>query len=125
MAVNTPKHLQKYDAGFVHVLKTVAPEATTATLSSNAATITKYAAQITSEALTTAAGSSQAFTITLSGVSTTDLAFVQFVGGSNTRLNLQFRAACTADTVTVTLTNTEPTNAVNGTVIFNLWVVKA
>jgi hypothetical protein len=125
MAVNTAKHLQLSDAGMVHVVRTIAPEATTATLSSNAATITKYAAQITSEALTTAAGSSQAFAITLSGVSATDLAFVQFVGGSNTRYNLQFRAACTTDTVTVTLTNTEPTNAVNGTVIFNLWVVKA
>ena len=96
----------------------------TATLVSNAATITEYAAQITSEALTTAAGASQAFVITKTGVAATDLVFVTPAGGTNTRKNYNLEAVATTNTVTVTLYNTEPTNAINGTVIFNLWVIK-
>lgn len=97
----------------------------TATLSSNAATITKRAVQVTSEALTTAAGSAQAFVLTLSGVATTDLAFVTPCGGTNTREHIQYKAICTANTVTVTVSNIGPTNAINGTVKFNLIVFKA
>lgn len=100
-------------------------DSNTATLSSNAATITKYAVQVTSEALTTAAGSSQAFVLTLTGAAATDLAFVTKAGGTNTRKNYGLEAVMTTNTCTVTLYNTEPTNAINGTVIFNLWIVKA
>lgn len=120
------KPQDSYDMGGTNLkVKTLAPEAATATLSSNAATVTKYVVQVTTEALTTAAGASQACTLTLTGVSATDLAFVQLVGGTNTRLHLQVYAACTANTVTVTIANIGPTNAVNGTIIFNVWVVKA
>lgn len=100
-------------------------DSATATLSSNAATVTKYAVVVTSEALTTAAGASQAFVITLTGAAATDLAFVTKAGGTNTRKNYQLEAVMTTNTCTVTLYNTEPTNAINGTVIFNLWIVKA
>lgn len=100
-------------------------DSATATLSSNAATITKWAAQITSEALTTAAGASQAFVITLTGVAATDLAFVTPAGGTNTREHIQYKAICTSNTVTVTMSNIGPADAVNGTVIFNLLVMKA
>jgi hypothetical protein len=96
----------------------------TATLSSNAATLTTWAAQVTSEALTTAAGASQAFTLTLSGVAATDLAWVTCAGGTNTRNLLSWKAVCTTNTVTVTVSNAEPTNAINGTVIFNVIVMK-
>ena len=96
-----------------------------ATLSSNAATLTKWAGVITSEALTTAAGASQAFTLTLSGVAAGDLAFVQAAGGTNTRKNYTYEAVTTTNTVTVTVYNNEPTNAINGTLIFNLLVAKA
>lgn len=105
--------------------KTINLDSSTATLSSNAATITQYAAQVTSEALTTAAGASQAFTITKTGVTATDLAFVTPCGGTNTREHIQYKAICTTNTVTVTVSNIGPTNALNGTVKFNLWVVKA
>lgn len=125
MTDNTPKHLQMDDNGMVHRVRTLAPEAATATLVTNAATVTKYLVQVTTEALTTAAGASQACTLTLAGVSATDLALVQLVGGTNTRLHLQTYAACTANTVTVTIANIGPTNAVNGTIIFNVWVMKA
>lgn len=104
---------------------TVDLDSTTATLSSNAATITKWACKVTTEALTTAAGASQAFTITLSGVAAGDFAFVQGTGaGTNTRNNHNYTAACTSNTVTVTVRNTEPTNALNGTLVFNLIVFK-
>lgn len=105
--------------------KTIDLDSSTATLSSNAATITKYACVVTSEALTTAAGSSQAFVITLTGVAAGDLAFVTPAGGTNTREHIQYKAITTTDTITVTVSNIGPTNAINGTVKFNLWVLKA
>lgn len=125
MADNTPVHMVKNDLGLTYRVRALNLDATTATLSSNAATVTKYAVQVTTEALTTAAGASQACVLTLSGVSATDMAYVQLVGGTNTRLHLQTYAACTANTVTVTIANIGPTNAVNGTIIFNVFVFKA
>lgn len=125
MADNTPVHMVMNDSGITHRVRAINLDATTATLSSNAATVTKYAVQVTTEALTTAAGASQACVLTLSGVSATDMAYVQLVGGTNTRLHLQTYAACTANTVTVTIANIGPTNAVNGTIIFNVFVFKA
>lgn len=105
--------------------KTIDLDSSVATLVSNATTLTKYAAQITSESLTTAAGAAQAFVLTLTGVAATDFAFVTGAGGTNTREHIQYKAICTTNTVTVTLNNIGPTNAVNGTVIFNVWVLKA
>lgn len=96
----------------------------TATLVSNAATVTKLAGTITTEALTTAAGASQAFTITIPGVSAGDLASVQRAGGTNTRQNYIYSAVTTANTLTVTVYNNEPTNALNGTLIFNYTITK-
>lgn len=109
----------------IGVGKTLNLDSNTATLSSNAATLTKYACQVTSEALTTAAGAAQAFTLTLTGVAATDLAFVQAAGGTNTREHYVYKAVCSSNTITVTVNNIGPTNALNGTLIFNLWVVKA
>ncbi len=104
---------------------TIDLDSATATLVSNAATVTKYAVQVTTEALTTAAAGSQALTITLTGVAATDLAFVQPAGGTNTRQMYRYNAVCTTNTITVTVFNMEPTNALNGTLIFNLIVMKA
>ena len=105
--------------------KTINLDSATATLVTHAATITKYAVQVTSEALTTAAGASQAFVLTFTGIAATDLAFVQGAGGTNTREHIAYKAICTTNTITVTVSNIGPTNAINGTVIFNLWVLKA
>lgn len=104
---------------------TIGSGSATATLASNAATVTTYATVITTESLTTAAGSSQALVITLTGVAAGDLAFVTKAGGTNTRHNYQLEVVNTTNTITVTVYNTEPTNALNGTLKFNLWVVKA
>jgi hypothetical protein len=100
-------------------------DSATSTLSSNAATITKWAAVVTTEALTTAAGASQAFTITKTGVAAGDIVMVQAVGGTNTRKHIVYEAVCTTNTVTVTVYNIGPTNAVNGTLIFNVLIHKA
>lgn len=95
------------------------------TFTSNAATGTSYFIQATTPALTTAAGSSQAEVYTLTGVAATDIAFVTVAGGTNTRKNISLEAVCTTDTVTVTIYNTEPVNAINGTIIFNVMILKA
>lgn len=95
------------------------------TFTSNAATGTSYFVQGTTPALTTAAGASQAEVYTLTGVAATDVAFITVAGGTNTRKNINLEAVCTTNTVTVTIYNSEPTNAINGTVIFNLMILKA
>lgn len=104
--------------------KTLDLDSSVTTLTSNAATVTQYAGQFTTPSLVTAAGASQAEVITLTGIAATDLAFVSYAGGTNTRKNYNMEAVCTSNTCTVTIYNTEPTNAFNGTLIFNLWIVK-
>jgi hypothetical protein len=101
-------------------------DSTTATLVSHAATITKYAAIITTEALTTAHTATQAFVITKVGVAAGDLAFVSLNGGTNTGgIPIIKSVVCTTDTVTVTLWNAaKATDALNGTLIFNLLIAK-
>lgn len=95
------------------------------TMTSNAATVTSYFLQCTTPSLTTAAAASQAEVITLTGVAAADIAFVTVAGGTNTRKNINLEAVCTTNTVTVTIYNSEPTNAINGTIIFNVWILKA
>lgn len=96
---------------------------TTATATGNAATVTSQMVQITTPSLATAAGASQAEVITLSGVTTSNMAFVQIAGGTNTTwAGVTARAVCTANTVTVTIHNGNAA-ALNGTIIFNLMVV--
>lgn len=105
----------------------VSADSTTATLSSNAATITKYAAKITTESLTTAHTASVALVITLSGVAAGDLAFAQLAGGTNTGgLPIINSVVTTTNTVTINLKNQALTaNAFNGTFFINLLVLKA
>lgn len=122
MAIDASKRVDM--TGLTYMVDTIDLNSTTATLSSNAATITTWAAVITTEALTTAAGSAQAFVIKKQGVDAGDLAFVQGAGGTNTREHFVYKAVTTANTITVTVSNIGPTNALNGTLIFNLWVVK-
>jgi hypothetical protein len=97
----------------------------TATCSSNAATITKWTAVITSESLSTAAAASQALTITKVGTAAGDLAFVQLAGGTNSAGTPIVNAVCTTDTVTITLKNQHASAAFNGTFILNLCIFKA
>lgn len=101
-------------------------DSSTATLSSNAVTITKYASVITTESLTTAHTAAATLVITKVGVAAGDIAMVSMVGGTNTGGVPVFNAVCTTDTVTITLRNNAiATNAFNGTFIFNLLIYKA
>lgn len=100
-------------------------DSATATLSSHAATITKWAAVITTEALTTAAGASQAFALTLTGVAAGDLVFVQHRAGTSTGGTPVFRATTSTNTVTVTVDNKHASAALDGTLIFSVLVMKA
>lgn len=99
----------------------------TATLSSNAATITKWASVVTTESLTTAHTATATFVITLTGVAAGDLAFVQIAGGTNTAgIVGEPKAVTTTNTITITIKNEAlTTDAFNGTLIFNLLVLKA
>lgn len=105
--------------------KTLNLASETKTLSSHAVTAAQFAVVVTTEALTTAAGASQAFVITLAGITAGDLAFVQDVGGTNTVFAYQYKAVTTTNTCTVTVYNSGPSDALNGTLKFNLWIVKA
>lgn len=101
-------------------------DSATATLSSNAATITKWSAVITSESLTTAHTAAATLVITKTGVAAGDIAMISQVGGTNTGGVPVFKAVCTTNTITITLQNNAiATNAFNGTFIFNLIVFKA
>jgi len=101
-------------------------DSATATLSSDAATITKWAAVITSESKTTAHTAAATFVITKTGVAAGDLAMISVVGGTNTGGVPVYKAVCTTNTVTITLQNNAiATNAFNGTFIFNLIIFKA
>ncbi len=95
------------------------------TMTANAATVTSYFLQCTTPSLSTAAGASQAETITLTGVAATDIVFVTKAGGSNTTKLYTLEAVATTNTVTVTIYNIGPSVALNGTVIFNVWIMKA
>lgn len=95
------------------------------TLTSNAATVTGSFLQCTTPSLTTAGGASQAEVITLTGTAAADIVFVTLAGGTNTTKNITLSAVCTTDTITVTIYNNTAATALNGTVIFNLWILKA
>jgi len=96
---------------------------TSLTATGNAGTATSRNVQVTTPSLATAAAGSQAETITLSGVTTANMAFVTFGGGTNTTWGgVTAVAVCTANTVTITIYNGNAA-ALNGTVILNLMVI--
>lgn len=107
--------------------RTINLDSAAATLVSNATTLTKYAALITTESLTTAHTATATFVITLTGVAAGDFAFVTMAGGTNTGGIVGTpNAVSTTNTVTITIKNEAlTTNAFNGTLKFNLWIVKA
>lgn len=109
----------------ITVGNTIKSNVASATLTSNIATVTSYFVQGTTPSLATAGGASQTEVFTLVGVAAGDIAFVQLAGGSNTTKNITLSAVCTTDTVTVTIYNNTAATALNGTVIFNLMVLKA
>lgn len=95
----------------------------TVTLSANAGTLSKQAGVVTTEALTTAGGASQALVITNTLVATTSAIVLTKMGGTNTVKNYSLEAVPTANTITVTVYNNTAATALNGTIIFSVTVV--
>lgn len=102
-------------------------DSSTATASSNAATMTTLAGVYTTASLTTAAGAAAtAQVITISGLAATDVAIASIVGGTNTTVGaIVSKAVVTANTLTLTLANLAPSAALNGTLIVSFLVIKA
>lgn len=89
-------------------------------------TVTTLGSQITSASITTAGGATHVATITYAGVTATDMVLITKAGGTNSGTeNYTYKAVCTTNTITVTLSNHTAATALNGTVIFNMLVVKA
>lgn len=97
----------------------------TVTLSSNAGTLSKMAGVITTESLTTAAGASQALTITNTLVASTDLILLSRGGGSNSAGSPLMRVVPGTGSFVVTLDNVHASAAFNGTFKIAYLVLKA
>lgn len=97
----------------------------TGTGGTSTGTMTTLSAQVTTASLTTAGGASHVATITYTGVAATDIVLVTYAGGTNTTTNISFKAVCTSNTITITIYNNTASTAVNGTIIFNVQVIKA
>lgn len=113
------------DVGLVVDAKGLVLDKVSGTASSNALTIHGQQGVVTTEALTTAAGSAQAITITNNKVSVGDIVVVTRNGGTSTTGTLEINAVCTANTLTITLTNRHASAAFNGTFILGFLVIKA
>lgn len=94
------------------------------TLSSNAGTLSKLSGKITSESLTTAAGSSVTFTITNTLVATADIIMVTRNGGTSTNGTPTYNVVPGDGSFTIVLTNRHASAAFNGTFIFSFLLIK-
>lgn len=96
----------------------------TVTLSSNAGTVNAACGVITTESLSTAAGSAQALTITNSYCAATDMILVSINGGTWTTGTVDMKAVPGAGSFVITLTNRHASAAFNGTFIIAFLIVK-
>lgn len=94
------------------------------TLSTNAGTLSKMAGKITSEALTTAAGAAETFTITNTLVEATDIIIVTRNGGTSDEGTPEFTVNPGAGSFTIVLENRHASAAFDGTFIFGFLVIK-
>ena len=96
----------------------------TATSTAGAATINHQAGVVTTEALTTAAASAYAFTLTDSRITTTSIVQLQLMGGTNTTRGIECRAIPGAGSATLSFYNNNVAGtALNGTLIFGFVVI--
>ncbi len=87
-----------------------------------AVTINKMAGVITTEALTTAGGASQAIAFTDSAISVNSVILCQIQGGSNTTQNVTLVATPGAGNATINIFNNTAATALNGTMIIGFSV---
>jgi hypothetical protein len=89
------------------------------TEAANAVTTNGSAGVITTSSLTTAAGGSYAITWTNSSITATSGIQLTVVGGTNTVQNFRYSATRGAGTSTLTIYNTDPSAALNGTILLS------
>lgn len=97
----------------------IAQEVDAITLSSNAGTANgnRYALQVTTEALTTAAGANQALTVNHAAAEAGDYVQVTWNGGTSAAGTPVIKAVATAGVITITLYNKHASAAFDGTFI--------
>jgi len=96
----------------------------TAISTAGAATVNFQSGVITTEALTTAAASAYAFTLTDSRILSTSIVLLQLMGGTNTTRGLELRAVPGAGSATISIFNNNvAASALNGTLIFGFLVI--
>jgi hypothetical protein len=96
----------------------------TATSTAGAATVNHQAGVITTEALTTASGSTYSFTLTNSRILSTSVVLLQLMGGTNTRIGLNFSVVPSAGSAAISIKNNDiAAAALNGTLIFGFVVI--
>ncbi|HEY1750383.1 MAG TPA: hypothetical protein VGG29_03920 [Caulobacteraceae bacterium] len=96
--------------------------ATANSAGSYAVTINKMAGVVTTDSLSTAAGASQAITITDSQVTASSLVLVSRVGGTDTAGTPILKAVPGAGTITLTVANNHASAAFNGTFVVDFLV---
>jgi hypothetical protein len=87
------------------------------TEASNAVTASGMSGVITTSSLTTAAGASYAIAWTNTFMTATSTVVLTVQGGTNTRHSFKLEAVPVSNGCTLTIYNTEPTNALNGTIL--------
>jgi hypothetical protein len=97
----------------------------TVTLSSNAGTVSKMAGIITTESLTTAAGSGQDLTITNTLCASTSIILVTRTGGTSATGTPVIKAVPGAGSFVITLDNKHASAAFNGTFILSYLLILA
>lgn len=97
----------------------------TATASGGAATLNKSSGIITSEALTTAAGSDYTLVLTNSVIAAGDNALVSVDSNGSAGLPLLYSAKCTSNTLTVIVRNAHASAAFNAAIKIGFAILKA
>lgn len=97
----------------------IRPAKVNGTESANAVTASGAAGVITTSSLTTAAAGSYAITWTNTLITSSSVITVTPSGGTNTRRNFQVYVVPGSGNATITIYNTEPTNALNGTILLS------
>lgn len=96
----------------------------TATATAGAATLNKNAGAITSESITTAAGSDYTLTLTNSTIAATSLVMVSVRAGTNTTVGLDVHEVTpAAGSCTIKVRNNHASDALNGTIVISFIVV--
>lgn len=98
----------------------------TAAATAGAATLSKMAGKVTSEALTTAAAASYTLTITNTAIAAADMVFASVAyGTATTGVPVISRVTPGAGSVVIVITNEHASAALNGTIVVSFLVVKA